>query len=84
MIGNLIRYFEQAVAFIAAQREMLVACLRSPVNLVSGIGIQEVHLVTTILRIALPLISDQEMVEYNNIFNLEIGNLLKLNLHMFL
>ncbi|KAG0147222.1 hypothetical protein CROQUDRAFT_43203 [Cronartium quercuum f. sp. fusiforme G11] len=53
--------FCYAVAFIAAQREMLITCLRSPVNLVSSVGIQEMHLITTILRIALPLISDQEM-----------------------
>ncbi|EGG11345.1 uncharacterized protein MELLADRAFT_76626 [Melampsora larici-populina 98AG31] len=51
----------EAVSFIAAQREMLITCLRSPVNLSTSVGIQEVHLVTTILRIALPLIGDQEM-----------------------
>ncbi|POV98017.1 hypothetical protein PSTT_14710, partial [Puccinia striiformis] len=44
----------EASSFINAQREMLMTCIRSAGMLTSSIGIQELLLITSILRIALP------------------------------
>ncbi|POW18561.1 hypothetical protein PSHT_05645, partial [Puccinia striiformis] len=52
----------EASSFINAQREMLMTCIRSAGMLTSSIGIQELLLITSILRIALPAVGDQEIV----------------------
>ncbi|KAI9616677.1 hypothetical protein KEM48_005093 [Puccinia striiformis f. sp. tritici PST-130] len=51
----------EASSFINAQREMLMTCIRSAGMLTSSIGIQELLLITSILRIALPAVGDQEI-----------------------
>ncbi|PLW19220.1 hypothetical protein PCANC_09997 [Puccinia coronata f. sp. avenae] len=51
----------EALSFINSQREMIMACIRSAGTLSSSVGLQELILICSILRIALPSVGDQEI-----------------------
>ncbi|MBW0477790.1 hypothetical protein O181_017505 [Austropuccinia psidii MF-1] len=51
----------EALDFVSTQREMIISCIRSAGVLTSSVGVQELLLITNILRIALPVVGDQEM-----------------------
>lgn len=51
----------EALNFINTQREMIMTCIRAGEMLTSTTGIQELLLITNLLRMALPVVSDQEI-----------------------
>ncbi|KAA1100620.1 hypothetical protein PGTUg99_029313 [Puccinia graminis f. sp. tritici] len=63
----------EALSFINAQREMIMTCIRSASMLTSSIGIQELLLITSILRIALPAVGDQEIASSTDFGALHTG-----------
>ncbi|OAV96557.1 hypothetical protein PTTG_01001 [Puccinia triticina 1-1 BBBD Race 1] len=63
----------EALNFINAQREMIMTCIRSAGMLTSSVGIQELLLITTILRIALPAVGDQEIASSTDFGALHTG-----------
>ncbi|KAI8456250.1 nucleoporin Nup186/Nup192/Nup205 [Phakopsora pachyrhizi] len=53
---------KEALTFVNAQKEMIMTCLRSVELLTSSVGIQELTLISNLLRLALPVVGEQEMV----------------------
>jgi len=70
----------EALSFIDAQREMIMTCIRSAGMLTSSIGIQELLLITSILRIALPAVGDQEIASSTDFGAIHTGILAVANI----